>query len=291
MVKEKKKKRVAIVAQRYGENVSGGAELHARWLAEHLLDVVDVEVFTTCAKDYLTWANDFPAGTERINGVRVNRFPVDREREIPSKISEHELFQQSYALDVQYDWMWKIGPASSQLLKRIERAEPEFDIFIFFTYEYAHTVFGLPLVADKAVLVPTVHEHRHLQLPIFRMLFRQPRAIAYNTAATQAFVERMTDNQHIPSLTVGIGINEPPEYSADRFREKYGIQGKFITFVGRLVAEKGLDRLLMDFDFYKSQHDDDLTLVLMGKKGPLELPNRPDIVHTGFVTEQDKFDG
>ena len=30
--------RIAIVAQRYGEEVSGGAELHARWLAEQGYD-------------------------------------------------------------------------------------------------------------------------------------------------------------------------------------------------------------------------------------------------------------
>lgn len=279
------------MAQRYGEEVSGGAELHARWLAEHLLDIADVDVFTTCAKDYLTWRNEFPPGTTRVNGVRVTRYPVDRERELQEHtISEYELFQHSYALDVQYDWMWKIGPASSQLLKRIERSAHEYDVFIFFTYEYAHTVFGLPLVADKAILVPTAHEQRHLQLPIFRSLFRTPRAIAYNTAAEQEFVERFTDNQHIPSTTVGIGINEPHDFSAERFREKYNIPGKFITYLGRLVADKGVDRLIRDFVDLKRTEPSDLSLVLMGK-GNVEVPDRPDIIQTGFVTEQDKFDG
>lgn len=285
------KRKIAIVAQRYGEEVSGGAELHARWLAEHLLAVAEVDVFTTCAKDYLTWKNEYPAGTSRINGVRVTRYPVDRLREPQSStISEYELFQHSYALDVQYDWMWKIGPASSQLLKRIERSAHEYDAFIFFTYEYAHTVFGLPLVADKAILVPTAHEQHHLQLPLFRTLFRTPRAIAYNTAAEQEFVERFTDNQHIPSMTVGIGINEPPEFSAERFRHKYNIPGKFITYLGRLVADKGVDRLIQDFVKLKEAEPSDLYLVLMGK-GNVDIPDRPDIVQTGFVTEQDKFDG
>lgn len=285
------KKRIAIIAQRYGEKVSGGAELHARWLAEHLLDVAEVDVFTTCANDYLTWKNEFPAGTSRINGVRVIRFPVDREREPQeTTIHEAELFRKSYALDVQYDWMWKIGPASSKLLKRIERTAHEYDVFIFFTYEYAHTVFGLPLVADKAILVPTAHEQRHLQLPLFRTLFRTPRAIAYNTAAEREFVERFTDNQHIPSKIVGIGINEPPDFSADRFRQKYNIKGKFITYLGRLVAEKGVDRLIREFIEMQQAEPSELSLVLMGK-GNVEIPDRPDIIATGFVTEQDKFDG
>ena len=217
--------------------------------------------------------------------------PVDREREPQSTtIHESELFRKSYALDVQYEWMWKVGPASSKLLKRIERSAHEYDVFIFFTYEYAHTVFGLPLVADKAILVPTAHEQRHLQLPLFRTLFRTPRAIAYNTAAEQEFVERFTDNYHIPSKIVGIGINEPPEYSAERFRKKYNIKGKFITYLGRIVADKGVDRLIRDFIEMKEADPTDLSLVLIGK-GNLEIPNRPDIIATGFVTEQDKFDG
>ncbi|MFK7803479.1 MAG: glycosyltransferase family 4 protein [Anaerolineae bacterium] len=288
------KRRIAIVVQRYGEEVSGGAELHARWLAEHLLEIASVDVFTTCAKDYLTWANEFPEGTSRVNGVRVTRYPVDRVREPQdTTISEYELFQQSYALDVQYEWMWKLGPASSKLMKRIERSAHEFDAFIFFTYEYAHTVFGLPLVADKSILVPTAHEQRHLQLPLFRTLFRTPRAIAYNTAAEQDFVERFTDNQHIPSKIVGIGINEPEAFSADRFRQKYKVPGKFITYLGRLVADKGVDKLIQDFIQLKEADPSELSLVLMGKvgKGNVEVPDRPDIIQTGFVTEQDKFDG
>ncbi len=286
----KKRYRVAIVVQRYGEDVSGGAEMHARSIAEHLLSIADVDVFTTCARDYLSWKNEFPAGTSRINGVRVTRFPVVQERELPNTITEHELFQKSYALDLQYNWMWRVGPASPQLFKRIERAEPEFDFFIFFTYEYAHAVFGMPLVKHKAILVPEAHEQRHLQLPIFRLLFSQPRAIAYNVTAERKFVERLTGNWHIPSDIVAMGVDEPEDYSAERFREKFGVQGPFITYLGRLVAEKGVDQLIQDFIRYKDTHPSELSLVLMGR-GNSPVPDRPDIITTGFVTEQDKFDG
>ncbi len=285
-----KRYRVAIVVQRYGEDVSGGAEMHARSIAENLLSIADVDVFTTCARDYLSWKNEFPAGTSRINGVRVTRFPVVQERELPNSITEHELFQKSYALDLQYNWMWRVGPASPQLFKRIERAEPEFDFFIFFTYEYAHAVFGMPLVKHKAILVPEAHEQRHLQLPIFKGLFSQPRAIAYNVTAERDFVERLTGNWHIPSDIVAMGVDEPEDYSADRFREKFGVQGPFITYLGRLVAEKGVDQLIQDFIRYKELYPGDLSLVLMGK-GNSPVPDRPDIIATGFVTEQDKFDG
>jgi hypothetical protein len=57
--------KVAIVVQRYGADISGGAELHARYIAEHLARHADVRVLTTCARDYLTWRNEFPPASTR----------------------------------------------------------------------------------------------------------------------------------------------------------------------------------------------------------------------------------
>ena len=54
--------KVAIVVQRYGAEINGGAELHARYVAERLARHVQVEVLTTCATDYVTWRNSLPAG-------------------------------------------------------------------------------------------------------------------------------------------------------------------------------------------------------------------------------------
>ena len=47
--------KLAVVVQRYGPAINGGAELHARYIAEHLAESADVRVLTTCAADYLTW--------------------------------------------------------------------------------------------------------------------------------------------------------------------------------------------------------------------------------------------
>ena len=73
--------RIAIVVQRYGADINGGAELHARYIAERLSKHVQVEVLTTCATDYITWRNALNAGPEIVNGVQVRRFPVVRERD------------------------------------------------------------------------------------------------------------------------------------------------------------------------------------------------------------------
>ena len=71
--------KLAVVVQRYGADINGGAELHARYVAERLAQHAQVEVLTTCARDYVTWHDEYPAGIERVNGVPVRRFRVDHE--------------------------------------------------------------------------------------------------------------------------------------------------------------------------------------------------------------------
>ena len=73
--------KLAVVVQRYGLAINGGAELHARYVAEHLARHAEVEVLTTCATDYVSWRNELPAGTDTLNGVAVRRFRVRHQRD------------------------------------------------------------------------------------------------------------------------------------------------------------------------------------------------------------------
>jgi hypothetical protein len=189
--------RVAVVVQRYGEEVNGGAELHARWLAEHLLPWADVHVVTTCALDYQTWANYYPPGRTILNGVQVHRFAVDAPRDWAAfqRLTAQTVQRQHSVLD-ELDWMRDQGPVSTPLLNYLQEAYARFDLYIFFTYLYATTFFGLPLVCDKAILVPTAHEEPYLYLSLFRSLFHLPRVIVYNTETEQELVSRVTRNWH-----------------------------------------------------------------------------------------------
>ena len=51
-----------VVVQRYGDVGGGGAEVHAREVVQRLRPHFNVEVATTTARDYWTWANEFTAG-------------------------------------------------------------------------------------------------------------------------------------------------------------------------------------------------------------------------------------
>lgn len=289
-------RRVAIVVQRYGVEVNGGAEQHARWLAERLAEpstageAAEVTVLTTCALDYITWADHYPAGEETINGVRVRRFPVDAPRDWKNSQRRTRLVTtHQHTLFDEVAWVKEQGPFSSPLFTAIRRAYETTDAFIFYTFHYATAYFGLPIVSDKAFLVPTAHDDPFVHMALFRPLFHLPRGIFYLTEPERRLVQRVTRNAAVPNTVTGVGIELPDGASAARFRQKYAIEGPFLLYVGRIHESKNVPELLDYFQRYRRQTGDALKLVLIGKSD-LTLPDDPDIVYLGFLPDADKQD-
>jgi len=149
--------KVAIVVQRYGADINGGAEQHARYVAEHLATHVEVEVLTTCAhRDYISWKNELPAGKEMVHGIAVHRFPVAVERN-PVEFAKWstKVFTEQHSLRDELAWLEAEGPTSPALIDYIKQHEADYDYFIFFSFRYHHSFHGCRAVPGKAILVPT----------------------------------------------------------------------------------------------------------------------------------------
>jgi glycosyltransferase involved in cell wall biosynthesis len=281
---------IAIVVQRYGLEVNGGAEQHARWLAERLAPTADLTVLTTCALDYITWADHYPPGEEMINGVRVRRFPVDAQRDWKKAQRQTRLVTtHRHTLFDEAQWVHDQGPYATPLFEAIRRAYETTDAFIFYTFHYAPTAFGLPLVSDKAFLVPTAHDDPFVRMGVFRPLFHLPRGIFYLTEPERQLVQRATRNAAVPNTVTGVGVELPIDASAERFRHKFGLREPFLLYVGRVHESKNVPELLDYFIRYRQENDAPLKLVLIGKSH-LRLPDHPDILHLGFLPEADKQD-
>ena len=282
-------KRIALVVQRYGEEVNGGAELLARWLAERLAHRYEMHVITTCAVDYHTWENYYPPGEFELNGVCVHRFTVDAPR-LPDFVQRTaKLFKEPHSLFDELQWMKDQGPFSTDLLDFIVASRSDFDLFVFVTYLYPPIFFGLPLVSDKAVLIPNAHDEPYLHLPIIRPLFHIPQAIVYNTETEKELVNRVMHNDYVPQVVAGVGINVPEDVSAGRFRRKVALDDPFILYVGRIDGSKNVPELIDYFVRFRAETGRNVKLLLIGKSN-IELPEHPDLMSLGFVSEADKFD-
>jgi len=282
--------KVAVIVQRYGQAINGGAELHARYIAEHLARHVDVEVLTTCAVDYVTWKNDLPAGTEQVNGVPVRRFAVAHERDplVFGRLSER-VFQRQHSFADELEWLDAEGPASTALIDYLGRHAGDYDYCIFFSYRYYHSYHGVRAVQNKAILVPTAERDPAIGLALFAPIFRGVRALMYNSPEERAMIQTISSNQSIPSVVVGIGSEVPQQPQSGRFRQKHNVRGPFAIYVGRIDENKGCKELFEFFEHYVREDAGRLSLVLIGNS-ILPVPDNRRIRHLGFLDDTDKFD-
>ena len=280
--------KLAIAVQRYGADINGGAELHARYIAERLSRHADVEVVTTCAKDYVTWRNERPAGVESVNGVRVRRFRVDRERD-PHEFGRrsHRVFEQPHSIAEELAWLESEGPASRALVNHL--ADANFDFVILFSYRYYHAYHAARRLPGKAILVPTAERDPAIGLSIFGPVLRSVRAIMYNSHEERAMIAAAAGNQQVPGVVVGVGSEVPEQADAQRFRRKFGIDRPFAIYIGRIDENKGCGELFDYFRRYASTYPRGLDLVLIGS-AIMPIPDHPRIHHLGFVSDEDKFD-
>jgi glycosyltransferase involved in cell wall biosynthesis len=282
--------KIAIVVQRYGADISGGAELHARYIAERLARYADVRVLTTCARDYLTWRNEFPPGVDRLNGIAVERFRVSCERDAAEfGLRSVHVFSRRHSLDDELDWLASQGPTSPTLLDRLSQGRDEFDFVLLFSARYFHAYHGARIIPERAVLVPTAERDPALGMAMFRPIFRGVRAIMYNSPEEQLLIRAAASNDHVPGVVVGIGSEIPAAVEPARARVKFDLAGRYVVYVGRIDANKGCAELFDFYTRYAAERSDAPTLVLIGRP-VLEIPKHPFIKHIGFVDDPDKFD-
>ena len=304
--------KIAFIVQRYGAEILGGSEYHCRLIAERMAAKHDVDVLTTCARDYITWQNEYPEGTDRIRGVTVRRFANARTRDIQAFNQYSDwIFHNEHTRADELRWLEEQGPWSPALADYLRRHHKGYDALIFFTYLYAPTVLGLGVDPGRSILVPTAHDEPAIHLGLYREMFGQVATVAFNTEVEKHFLKTTFDMRLAAEETVGCGVDllqdeplQPYEEPDDEeelhkalpphlrargtaFRRRHRLQGQFLLYGGRIDAGKGCEELIEYFTSYKEQGGE-AQLALMGVK-LMQLPEVPWVRFAGLLSERERL--
>ena len=199
------------------------------------------------------------------------------------------MFQNQHSFADELRWLDAEGPTSPSLVNHIAAHAESYDFCLFFSYRYYQAYHGARAAAGRAVLVPTAERDPAIGLTLFQPLFRGVRALMYNSPEERAMIQAVSNNHDVPGVVVGIGSDVPKNPQPDRFRQRFGVEGRFAIYVGRIDENKGCKELFEFFDGYSRDVYGRLSLLLIGQS-LMPTPPHPRIRHLGFLDDADKFD-
>ncbi len=274
---------IAVVPPRYGPGVVGGAEAvlaeAARGLAER---GHPVEVLTTCARDHVTWANEFPAGVEDDDGLIVRRFATetDTDGRTRSRVGDQILAGDRIPIEQQQRWL-NDSLRCSGLWNHVFDHGDRYRTLIFAPYMFWTTYAVSQIHPGRSIVMPCLHDEPPAKLEVFQSMIEGAGGVWFLTDPERDLARRLY-NPPARRATVGASVDVPEDYDPSRFRSEHGIDGPYVYFAGRREWGKGWDDLLSGFERYVQQRRTGvpLTLVTSGV-GPVE----PGPALTGHVID------
>jgi glycosyltransferase involved in cell wall biosynthesis len=282
---------IAVVSPRFGAGVVGGAEALLREIATGLAGRGwAVEVLTTCATDHYTWANDLPPGPDRVDGLAVTRFETVSQH-APGGLEAQLAIQADRVppLDEQVSWLsWRFSVPG--LFEHLLRHGDRYGAVLFAPYLFWTTSVCLPLVADRAVSLPCLHDETYARLDVVAPALSDPARVWFLSEPEHRLAHRL---RPLPEAhcVVGAGMDTSGSYDAERFRRRYGITRPFLLYAGRREEGKGWDWLVDTYTDAVAHHGLELDLVSVGV-GDCAIPPtlRGRLLDLGVVSDQDRDD-
>jgi glycosyltransferase involved in cell wall biosynthesis len=312
--------KLAFITPRYGADIVTGPEHACRLMAEHISRRHDVDVITTCARQPMSWKNEYPEGPDRVRGVRIRRFPVSQPRGADLPAMTARLLAESHGRVDELEWAKQSGPWSAGLLEHLRQQQHTYDAVVFFSMMSATTVFGLPLAPDRSVLFPYVELVPALRLELWHDALTSARAVGWISAAERRLVRNYLRVSVPQEDVVGIGIERSPQRSYPRhqqdpaddlvddegpaahdddniptfeddgvpFRRRHRLYGSFALYGGRVEADNGSQEMLDYFEGYAAATENPLQLALMGMK-MMRIRETPAIRLAGMLPDRERM--
>jgi glycosyltransferase involved in cell wall biosynthesis len=198
----------------------------------------------------------------------------------------HDIFGRRSTVEQQHEWFRENGPRVPGLLDHLRTNGTDYDLILFWSYRYFPSFFGLPIVRDRAILVPTAEEDPTIWLDVLSDFFAMPAGIVFLTDEERDLVASRARGPLPPSCVVGSGLAPAalphPELRGEL--ENMGVSFPYALYLGRVEKNKGCDTLFRHYRQYVEEGRPPLPLVLAGPEF-MEVPSHPDIRPLGFVPE------
>jgi glycosyltransferase involved in cell wall biosynthesis len=286
-------RRLAFVTPRFGAEIVGGSEAVMREMALGLAARGwSIDILTTCSVDHHTWLSTLPAGVSEEEGLTVRRFEtVPNHTRTGERVHSAIYHGRPATVDEQVSWLsfpFRVPDLFSYLLAE----GPAYSIVIFSPYLFWTTTVCMPVVAERAVVVPCLHDEVYARLEVIRPVLGQPASVWFLSEPEHQLAHRL--GPVAPRHTVtGAGLEFPTGYDPDGFRSRHGLERPFILYAGRRERDKGWDWLLETYACALDSDDAGLDLVTVGG-GTVVIPRRLEdrlrgrVIDLGFVSTEDR---
>lgn len=283
--------RLALCPTRFGPHIVGGAEIVLRQMALGLQERGwDVEVLTTCAMDHHSWANVAPPGESVEEGLRVRRFPAVNDRVDEHQELERRVLHGEHLTPAEQQRWLNSGMRVPGLLDHLRGHAREYRALLFTPYPSWVTAACSQVEPERSVLWTCLHDEPYAALDLFRHVFAEVGGLLFQSGPEHDLAHRLDWNL-APHAEVGCGVEVPAAYDPTGFRERHGITGRFLLYVGRREGAKGWDELLDAFTTVTVRHDLPFSLVTIGAgavRAPAPVADR--VVDLGFLPDADRDD-
>jgi glycosyltransferase involved in cell wall biosynthesis len=295
---------IAIVIPWFGRDQRGGAERHAWELASRLrARGHDVEVITTCCRSHQDdWeTNHLPPGFSREpEGFAIRRFPVvARNRpafdEVNARlmgIPKPALLRGASPLRPDEESVFADELIRSPaLLEHLWHNGGDYRAFLFIPYLYFTTLRGLPMVADRSILVPCLHHESYAFLSVVSRAFRSSRAILFNSEGERRLASWLYGPAIAAKGTVaGEGIDFDPSIQSDGSVD-VGALAPFVLCLGRQDPGKNTDFLCRMYARFRARNPTSRLRLVLAGPGTVPMPDdATGIVNLGPVSEPAKHE-
>ena len=276
--------RLAIITPRYGTEVFGGAERLAHSLAEQLaVRDYEIDIWTSCAKDYYTWENVYDAGTTTVNNITVRRFPITHYNR--SKFNElSQLLIQQWGLShlEQQEW-FAAGAHSYALYEALSRQASQCDALLILPYQAVLAQAAAWIAPERTVLIPCLHNEPYAYLESARLILEEVHGLLFLTPEEQSLACDQLKVRPKKQDVMGAAVSEPTNRPFRRDQST----SPYLLSMGRLEGGKNM-ALLYEYMQRLANEGSPLRLVLAGD-GIFRPPAEPPFDLRGSVSEEEKL--